>query len=316
MKKRIITLLLAAFVLAGTVLAVQGDKPKHRVELVCPDKALYKGECFQFSAVCETGTPVFSVDRPELMEISAEGLARALQWGSAEVIVSVPETEAYAAVEFRIPVEIAAEHDPNPDIPAPPYEVTEPTLPEAPENPPLPGMPTKFVDVTHEDYFAGAVDWAVDCGVTKGVDETHFAPEQICTRGQVVTFLWRAMGCPEPETHQSPFRDVADSDCYYYKAVLWAVEQGITTGTGEGFFSLEESCSRGQVVTFLWRAAGAKKSVWGIQFADVTRDQYYGEAVSWAVENGIAQGMGLNRFQPDTVCSRGQIVTFLFRSVR
>ena len=290
----------------------------HVVTYTWPAEALRVGDTFQLTASCATGTPVFSVSDPEVISITPDGLLTGLHWGSAEVILRVEETELRKAFEIRIPVEVAASHDPTPEVPAPPYDPSVPTEPSSPPDyvPSDPSMPTDFVDVTHEDYFAGAVNWAVGAGVTNGMGENRFAPELECIRAQVVTFLWRAMGCPEPENPESPFLDVQDPNAYYYKAVLWAVEQGITTGTGEGLFSPDQSCTRGQVVTFLWRAAGKPESVWNIGFSDVTGEEYYAEAVSWAVERAITQGMGMNRFEPDMTCTRAQIVTFLFRYMR
>ena len=290
-------------------------KAQHSVEYTYPDSALRVGDEVQLSARSETGTPAFSVDDPNLLEVSADGKVKALRWGSAELILTLPETENYEALEIRIPVEIAASHDPTPEDPAPPYIPGQPDPEPDPDPEPKP-EPVKFGDVADDAYYAGAVSWAVNNGITNGTGGNLFSPDLSCIRAQVVTFLWRAQGCPEPESLISPFRDVQDPSAYYYKAVLWAVEQGITTGTGGGLFSPEAECTRAQVVTFLWRASGEEESVWGIEFSDVAPDQYYTEAVSWAVEHSITHGMGLNRFEPDTICNRAQIVTFLFRHMR
>ena len=127
--------------------------------------------------------------------------------------------------------------------------------------------------------------------------------------------MWRAAGSPKPETTDNPFADV-QGDAYYYDAVLWAVEQGITTGTGKGKFSPDSTCTRGQVATFLWRAQGKPETAGGDNpFADVAEDAYYYTAVLWAVEHGITSGIGKGKFAPDNTCTRGQIVTFLYRSM-
>ena len=162
-------------------------------------------------------------------------------------------------------------------------------------------------------YYAGAVSWAVANGVTNGTSQTNFSPDKACTRGQVVTFLWRACGSPEPKNTSNPFTDVNSGD-YYYKAVLWAKETGVTSGTSATKFSPGNGCTRAQVVTFLWRANGQPVPRTGSSpFRDVTGGYYY-QAVLWAVENGITSGTSATTFSPDRICTRGQIVTFLFRS--
>lgn len=169
-----------------------------------------------------------------------------------------------------------------------------------------------FTDVVDGSYYADAVDWAVENGVTSGTSATTFSPDAACTRGQVVTFLWRAMGSPEPVGTADPFTDV-DSGSYYDKAVLWAVENGITSGTGAATFSPDATVTRGQVVTFLWRSAGAEKADSANPFTDVAADSYCADAVIWAAENGITNGVTSSAFAPDQGCSRGQIVTLLWR---
>lgn len=186
----------------------------------------------------------------------------------------------------------------------------EPTEPEAPDVPPIP-----FTDVKAGDYFALPVLWAVENNITNGTSANTFSPEKSCTRGQVVTFLWRAAGSPEPATADNPFTDVKES-AYYYKAVLWAVENGITTGMGKGKFSPDNTCTRGQVATFLWRAKGEPAPENETNpFADVEGTAYYYKAVLWAVEKGITTGTGKGKFSPDSTCTRGQIVTFLYRAM-
>ena len=176
----------------------------------------------------------------------------------------------------------------------------------------------RFDDVQDEEafYFTPvyrAVEHAPQ--ITKGTDDTHFSPEDTCTRGQVVTFLWRAAGCPEPKADGSPFTDVR-ADAYYDKAIRWAVENGVTKGTGETAFSPDQGCTRGQVVTFLWRAAGCPApKAGGSPFADVRADAFYSDAVAWVVEKGVTRGVSADAFCPDQTCTRGQIVTFLDRAM-
>ena len=168
-----------------------------------------------------------------------------------------------------------------------------------------------FADVATDAYYYDAVKWAVNKGVTNGVSETLFGPDQACTRAQIVTFLWRAAGSPEPKSGSS-FADVA-ADAYYAKAVAWAVENGITKGTSETTFHPDETCTRAQGVTFLYRALG-KLAAAQAGFTDVAADSYYADAVNWAAENGVTNGISETLFGPDGNCTRAQIVTFLYRA--
>lgn len=168
-----------------------------------------------------------------------------------------------------------------------------------------------FTDVSAKAYYFDAVAWAVKNKITSGQSDTLFAPDASCTRAQMVTFLWRANGSPAPKTTEMPFTDVS-KDAYYYDAVLWASENGITTGTGETTFSPNQVISRAEAVTFLWRAAG-KPIAEGSLFADVESTKYYAEAVRWAVTSGITNGMSDSTFAPNDICTRAHIVTFLYR---
>lgn len=168
-----------------------------------------------------------------------------------------------------------------------------------------------FHDVTRFDYFYDAVKWAVDHDITSGTGRFTFSPNAVCTRAQTVTFLWRAAGSPRPVSTVNPFTDVHYGD-YFYQAVLWAVENGITMGTSATTFSPDATVTRAQVVTFLWRANG-QPAAWNSGFTDVSADAYYAKAVAWAVQNGITTGTGFGVFSPDAACTRAQIVTFLYR---
>ena len=176
------------------------------------------------------------------------------------------------------------------------------------------GETMSFTDVKDTDYFYKAVEWAVNKGVTAGTSKNTFSPNATCTREQVVTFLWRAAGEPEPSgTTKMKFTDV-DKDAYYYDAVMWAVEEGITTGTSATTFSPKATVTRGQVVTFLWRAMGEKQVSASNPFSDVKKTDYFYEAVLWAVKNDVTTGLSATSFGPNSGCTRGQIVTFLYRA--
>ena len=169
-----------------------------------------------------------------------------------------------------------------------------------------------FVDVATGSYYEDAVDWAVENGITKGTDDSHFSPDGICTRAQAVTFLWRTAGSPKPETRAMPFTDVPVGS-YYYDAVLWAVENGITKGTSDTTFSPNMTCSRAQIVAFLWRSEKSPATGTANPFADVKSTAYYADAVLWAVKENITKGTTSTTFSPNADCTRAQIVTFLWR---
>ncbi len=170
---------------------------------------------------------------------------------------------------------------------------------------------TTFYDVGVKDYYAPPVAWAAGNNVTQGVSSTRFSPNQVCTRAQMVTFLWRAMGSPEPAAKTNPFMDVKESD-YYYAPVLWASETGVTAGTDTTHFSPNDTVSRAQAVTFLWRVANKIQPQKANPFVDVPQT-YYTDAVRWASESGVTAGTDANHFSPGDGCTRAQIVTFLYR---
>ena len=181
----------------------------------------------------------------------------------------------------------------------------------------IPKLTNPFVDVAKGKFYYDPVFWATsqDPKITTGVDAAHFEPDRTCTRAHVVTFLWRANGCPEPQSLTSTFKDVKDTSKYYYKAVLWASEQGIANGYADGTFRPDDECARGQVVTFLWRAKGEPAPTSTANpFSDVAPGKYYTTAALWAVENQITTGYADGTFRPEDACTRGQIVTFLYRA--
>ena len=169
-----------------------------------------------------------------------------------------------------------------------------------------------FSDVSTSAYYYEAVKWAQEKGITGGIGNGLFGPNQPCTRAQIVTFLWRAAGSPAPMLNKNPFTDVHTSD-YYYDAVLWAVQNGITNGTSAKTFSPDATVTRAQVVTFLWRA-NDQPAAGNSGFLDVSSNAYYARAVDWAFANGITTGVDYGAFGPDTACTRAQIVTFLYRA--
>ena len=181
---------------------------------------------------------------------------------------------------------------------------------------PSPSTTNPFTDVHTGEYYYEPVLWAVNHNplITNGTSATTFSPEATCTRGQVVTFLWRAAGEPEPKSMNNPFTDVSKA-AYYNKAVLWAVEQGITNGTSATTFSPNDPCTRAHVVTFLWRFEHEPDAYGSNPFKDVQANQYYTNAVLWAVSEGITNGTDATHFSPDSPCTRGQIVTFLYRDL-
>ena len=168
-----------------------------------------------------------------------------------------------------------------------------------------------FADVANSAYYVDAVEWMLKREVTQGTTETTFSPNLNCTRAQIVTFLWRAAGSPEPKG-TAGFADVP-AGSYYAKAVAWAVENGITGGTGDGLFSPDAACTRAQSAAFLYRAAGSPTVSGSAGFSDVAADAYYAQAVAWAKEHGITDGIGGGLFGSANDCTRAQIAAFLWR---
>jgi uncharacterized repeat protein (TIGR02543 family) len=193
-------------------------------------------------------------------------------------------------------------------------DTEEPEEPAEDEEPSEETTENPFTDVEEGNDYYEAILWAVENGITKGTSATTFSPAMDCTRAQVVTFLWRAAGSPEPTTTENPFTDVEEGTDYY-KAILWAVENGITKGTSATTFSPAATCTRAQVVTFLYRAAGQPElTTTENPFTDVETGNDYYNAILWAVENGITKGTSATTFSPSVTCNRAQIVTFLYRN--
>ena len=172
-----------------------------------------------------------------------------------------------------------------------------------------------FYDVPNDSFYYEAVKWAAGKNIASGVGNNLFAPDQPCTRAQIVTFLWRAAGSPAPESTTMPFTDVP-AGSYYHSAVLWAIENGVTVGTSADAFSPDADCTRAQIVTFLWRAEGSPAAGSSDSFPDVAADAYYADAVLWAVKEGITNGSTATTFSPDVTCTRAQAVTFLYRCMK
>ncbi|MBE6910659.1 MAG: S-layer homology domain-containing protein, partial [Ruminococcaceae bacterium] len=169
----------------------------------------------------------------------------------------------------------------------------------------------RFDDVSADAYYGDAVLWAMANGITNGMGDGRFAPDEPCSRAQIVTFLWRAAGCPKPKHPTSSFTDVPD-DAWYSEAVAWAVENGIIKGMGDGRFGVDEACTRAHVMTMLYRMDGGETAA-SAAFTDVASGQWYSAAIAWAAANGITNGVGNGRFGVDEPCTRGQIVTMLYR---
>ena len=223
------------------------------------------------------------------------------------IAAALPETKLTGAVTLRL---TTAECQPAFDEPACCYSALTFIFPGGSVNP--------FTDVKEGDFDYDAVLWACyhNPQITNGTSQTRFSPNEGCTRGQVVTFLWRAMGRPEPASFSNPFKDVKPTD-YYYKAVRWAAEMEITTGTSRTQFSPQKSCTRGQVVTFLYRAMHPPFEELGqTDFTDVNPQAFYYVAMCWAVRQGITKGTSATTFGPDKTCTRGQVVTFLYRAMQ
>ena len=185
-----------------------------------------------------------------------------------------------------------------------------------PENKPADDSQTtantvNFTDVKADAYYSAAVKWAVEKNITAGTSATTFSPDDTCTRAQIITFLWRAVGSPKATT-ENPFSDVKESD-YYYDAAIWASEKGMVSGST---FDANTPCTRASTVTYLWKNANSPQTVASDNFADVSADADYAEAVAWAVKEGVTSGTSDTTFSPDTICSRGQIVTFLNRAIQ
>ena len=240
-------------------------------------------------------------DHPSIMLTETACAARVV---TKEAAYNVPGEEVYVFAfqneMFRTQVRI---------VPIPPLDVSalpcDGTL--------CPGK--QFTDMPAKDHWAhDAIDWALVSGVTTGATAETFSPASGCTRAQVVTFLWRAAGCPRPSGSENPFADVP-AGAYYNDAVLWALEKGITTGTSAGKFSPDAVCTRAQIVTFLWRFEGSPQPETAVRFGDVDPDAYFAQAVAWAQAHGVTTGTAGGTFSPDSACTRAQVVTFLYRDL-
>lgn len=217
----------------------------------------------------------------------------------ADSVQTFPRTATIAGYKDSTAYEYAVKYDRV-------FEELESSEPEV--------VPNPFKDVAEYHYYYNPVLWALQNNVTSGISATEFGAETVCTRGQVITFIWRANGSPMPKSMTTQFADIQSSD-YYYKAILWAVENGIASGSTATTFAPNAEATRGQIVTFLWRAAGKPAAATSeCAFKDVVNGAYYYKAVLWAVENNITAGTTPTTFAPDAACTRGQVVTFLYRA--
>lgn len=268
-----------------------GDAPL--VELtgltLTPKKVdLEVGKTYQLSAVKEPanaeGSLTWTSSKPAVAAVDKSGKVTAKGEGTATITVTCGTKSAACTVT-----------------------VSKPLVPEVPG--------TSFTDVPAGAYYEEAVGWAVEKGITKGTSDSTFTPDGVCTRAQAVTFLWRAAGSPAAKASALPFADVK-AGSYYDDAVRWAVENGVTVGTSATTFSPNATCSRAQIVTFLWRAQKSPAAGSANPFDDVAGSAYYADAVQWAVQKDITKGTGATAFSPDANCIRAQIVTFLYRSMK
>ena len=268
-----------------------GDAPL--VELtgltLTPKKVdLEVGKSYQLSAVKEPanaeGSLTWTSSKPAVAAVDKSGKVTAKGEGTATITVTCGTKSAACTVT-----------------------VSKPLVPEVPG--------TSFTDVPAGAYYEEAVGWAVEKGITKGTSDSTFTPDGVCTRAQAVTFLWRAAGSPAAKAGSLPFADVK-AGSYYDDAVRWAVENGVTVGTSATTFSPNATCSRAQIVTFLWRAQKSPAAGSANPFDDVAGNAYYADAVQWAVQKDITKGTGATAFSPDANCIRAKIVTFLYRSMK
>ena len=246
------------------------------------------GKSYQLSAVKEPanaeGSLTWTSSKPAVAAVDQSGKVTAKGEGTATITVTCGTKSAACTVT-----------------------VSKPLVPEVPG--------TSFTDVPAGAYYEEAVGWAVEKGITKGTSDSTFTPDGVCTRAQAVTFLWRAAGSPAAKAGSLPFADVK-AGSYYDDAVRWAVENGVTVGTSATTFSPNATCSRAQIVTFLWRAQKSPAAGSANPFDDVAGSAYYADAVQWAVQKDITKGTGATAFSPDANCIRAQIVTFLYRSMK
>ena len=246
------------------------------------------GKSYQLSAVKEPanaeGSLTWTSSKPAVAAVDNSGKITAKGEGTATITVTCGTKSAACTVT-----------------------VSKPLVPEVPG--------TSFTDVPAGAYYEEAVGWAVEKGITKGTSDSTFTPDGVCTRAQAVTFLWRAAGSPAAKAGSQPFADVK-AGSYYDDAVRWAVENGVTVGTSATTFSPNATCSRAQIVTFLWRAQKSPAAGSANPFDDVANNAYYADAVQWAVQKDITKGTGATAFSPDANCIRAQIVTFLYRSMK
>ncbi len=244
-------------------------------------------------------------------DISADAVAKLTAELSALMKGASSGQSAAGAPQKAAPRPAAAASTPAAPARAP-AAAPAPTAPAAHAEPSAPQKTVRFSDVQPGAYYYEAVQWAVRQGIASGTTETTFSPDQDCTRAQTLTLLWRANGSPAPGNRNNPFTDVGDT-AYYRDAALWAAEQGIVSGTA---FRPDDVTTRGQMAVFLYKNAGSPAVADSGAFADVPGDAACSQAVAWVARQGITSGTGENTFSPDGVCTRGQIVTFLYRASR
>ena len=271
--------------------STRSDKHVQPVKFVCGDETVLETTVPLKNAYVNSYTPI---------ELDMTKAAEALKELGYELDLS--KTYTVTCNDFT--------HDPAVTV----VEVTKIAQPDPEPDPKPDPEPIVFKDVRESDYFFDAVQWAVKGGITAGTGKDTFSPDEGCTRAQIVTFLYRAAGSPKVENAANPFKDVSPADGVFYDAILWAYTNGITAGTSKDTFSPNATCTRAQIVTFLYKACGNGAEAPAPSFKDVPQDAFYAKAAAWAYANGVTSGTGKDTFSPDQTCTRAQAVTFLYNA--
>lgn len=277
----------------GESVVMEGDEYTYEVFLSGMDTSQDSG-LVSIRASCDSGRTVVSTDSG-ILNVTAENTLHGIVTSSYDDLLGIVSIIQTDCEEFIISDES--------------YQNAKPCTDSSD------CLGVKFTDMPQKGNWAhDPIDWALANGITSGTSDTTFSPKKTCTREQIVTFLWKAAGAPEPKSTENPFSDVKRNK-YYYKAVLWAVENSITSGVGDGKFGVGQGCTRAQAMTFLWIAAGKPAhSQMENPFSDVKPGKYYYDAILWAVENGVTSGVGDGKFGVGQTCTRAQIVTFLYKA--
>ena len=285
---------------------VQGSAIKFSADPIDYPNRVFVNRASLSGVSVESGTVLASFQ----LEVVKSGTV-SLTHDKIELFKELGSLYTVSAVNATIVIEAEGGGGTPPTPPTPPTP-SVPAEPEEPEKPEEPAFKMPFVDVPEDSYYYDAVEWAVAEGITDGTSDTTFSPNMGCTRAQMVTFLWRANGCPEPKSQTCVFEDVA-LNSYYGKALLWAIEEGITDGTSDTAFSPDMVCSRAHMATFLYRMTDGEARENNHPFTDVPDHEYFANPVQWAFENKVTDGTTDTTYSPHNTCSRAQMVVFLYR---